>query len=298
MADLPKQVQEQADLAEAQAKQLSGVHDDAQTAEGNTSEQGSWTNDAGNTQQDSTDYEQKYRTLQGMFNAEMNRLKGALAEKDNRISELQNEISESETANEEPVEFGTEDDRANFGSDFVDLVERGVAARTSQYQDEIKQLKAQVAQMGSQLNQAGQNAEVGRRAVFLNELDQMYPEWRQLNSDKGFLAWLKEPDPVSGIVRNDLLQKYNSDMNSYQVINIFRAYGGNPSYQQRTPNLARQVSPSRGRPTQAPNGKPVYTEAQIKDFYDGVRRHYYTDEQADAIEKDIELAYAEGRIVQ
>ena len=293
---LPIQVQQQADEAEALAKQLAGEQSSAQQATGNP-EQGNGTHVDEVHAKPSEDYEQKYRTLQGIFNKQTSELRQQLADQAAQMKQLQEQLTEAHRAAEEQnaAVFGTDEDRANFGSDFVELVERGVDARTAEYRKEIASLKAQLADMGSTLNRVGQDAEVSRHAAFLADLDTLVPGWKEQNNDPAFLEWLRDVDPVSGMVRQDLLSRYEAERNSRQVDNIFSAFIGKTSKQSQ-PKLAQQVSPSRGHSGAAPQSKPVYTESQIAGFYDAWRRGMYTDEQGKALEKDIELAYAEGRI--
>lgn len=293
---LPIQVQQQADEAEALAKQLAGEQSSAQQATGNP-EQGNGTHVDEVHAKPSEDYEQKYRTLQGIFNKQTSELRQQLADQAAQMKQLQEQLTEAHRAAEEQnaAVFGTDEDRANFGSDFVELVERGVDARTAEYRKEIASLKAQLADMGSTLNRVGQDAEVSRHAAFLADLDTLVPGWKEQNNDPAFLEWLRDVDPVSGMVRQDLLSRYEAERNSRQVANIFSAFSGKTSKQSQ-PKLAQQVSPSRGHSGAAPQSKPVYTESQIAGFYDAWRRGMYTDEQGKALEKDIELAYAEGRI--
>ena len=293
---LPIQVQQQADEAEALAQQLAGEHSIAPQATSDE-EQGNGTHVDEVHAKPSEDYEQKYRTLQGIFNKQTSELRQQLAEQANSMKQLQEQLAEAHRAAEEQnaAVFGTDEDRANFGSDFVELVERGVDARTAEYRKEIASLKAQLADMGSTLNRVGQDAEVSRHAAFLADLDTLVPGWKEQNNDPAFLEWLRDVDPVSGMVRQDLLSRYEAERNSRQVANIFSAFSGKTSKQSQ-PKLAQQVSPSRGHSGAAPQSKPVYTESQIAGFYDAWRRGMYTDEQGKALEKDIELAYAEGRI--
>ena len=295
---LPIQVQQQADEAEALAKQLAGEHSIAPQVPSHE-EQGHGTpvNNAVHNKP-TEDYEQKYKTLQGIFNKQTSELRSQLAEQAESVKRLQEQLAEAHRVAEEKqaAVFGTDEDRANFGSDFVELVERGVDARTAEYRKEIASLKAQLADMGSTLNRVGQDAEVSRHAAFLADLDTLVPGWKEQNNDPAFLEWLRDVDPISGMVRQDLLSRYEAERNSRQVANIFKAFGGNTGTKQNHQTLAQQVSPSRGHSVNSAQSKPFYTEQQIAQFYDAWRRGMYTDEQGKALEKDIELAYAEGRI--
>lgn len=296
---LPPMVQKQADEAEALAKKLAGEQEEQQPAQQVTQEeQGDGTQPVeSQPKHHDADFEQKYRTLQGIFNAETSKMRQQLAEQADQMKRLQEQLANERAAHEPKVDFGTDEDRANFGSDFVELVERGVQARTVEYQKEIAGLKAQVEQMNNQLRRVGQDAEVSRHAAYLADLDNICPNWRAQNNDKEFLAWLNEADPISGMVRKDILTRYDAEFNAHQVANIFKAFPGASKAQKKAaPTLAQQVSPTRGHSTQSAPAKRSYTPADIAAFYDAWRRGVYTDEKAQAIEKDIELAYAEGRI--
>ena len=295
---LPPMVQKQADEAEALAKKLAGEQEEQPAQQVTQEEQGNGTQPVENNQpKHGDDFEQKYRTLQGIFNAETAKLRQQLAEQADQMKNLQEQLVNERAAHEPKVDFGTDEDRANFGSDFVELVERGVQARTVEYQKEIAGLKAQVAQMNDQLRRVGQDAEVSRHAAYLADLDNLCPNWRTQNNDPSFLSWLNEADPISGMVRKDILTRYDAEFNAQQVANIFKAFSGASKAQKKAaPTLAQQVSPTRGHSTQSASTKRSYTQAEITAFYDAWRRGMYTDEKGQAIEKDIELAYAEGRI--
>lgn len=294
---LPIQVQQQADEAEALARQLAGEHEPA-PQDAHNEQQGEGTNVGEPHNKPSEDYEQKYKTLQGIFNKQTSDLRAQLAEQAAATKQLQEQLAEARRVAEEKeaAVFGTDEDRANFGSDFVELVERGVEARTADYRKEIASLKAQLADMGSTLNRVGQDAEVSRHAAFLADLDTLVPNWKEQNNDPAFLEWLRDADPVSGMVRQDILTRYESERNARQVANIFNAFNGNAQRQPSRQTLAQQVSPSRGHSGANPQSKPVYTEQQVANFYDAWRRGMYTEEQGKALEKEIELAYVEGRI--
>lgn len=296
---LPTQVQKQADEAEALAKQLAGEQEEpaqqVTASEEPVQEQGG-TQQVVN-QPKSDEFEQKYRTLQGIFNAEKQKANEAAAQRDAEIERLRTELQQLKEASVAKVQFGTDEDRANFGDDFVQLVERGVDARTQEYRKQVAELKSQLAQVTSQLQQVGENAEVSRYGAFIADLDNTLPGWRQTNSDPAFIAWLNEVDPISGMVRNDILVRATRAFDLERVRSIFEAYQGKTARSTKQPTLAQQVSPTRGHSSQAGRSPRVYTEAQIAQFYNDWRKGVYTDEQAKAIEHEIEQAYAENRII-
>ena len=298
---LPIQVQQQADEAEALAKQLAGEPvtepQAGQPTEGD--KQGGTQTGAVEQHPKSDDFEQKYRTLQGIFASEQSKHKQEMDAQGAQIAQLKAELEQVKSQKQaESVKFGTDEDRATFGDDFVKLVERGVESRTQEYRKEIASLKAQLEQMGGQVKTMNQSVEVSRHAAFLADLDTMVPDWRTQNADQGFLDWLREVDPVSGYVRNDILQGASAAHDSVRVAEIFKAYrAATGQTRQRKPTLAQQVSPSKGHSAAAPQGKRVFTQAEIGQFYDAWRRGMYTEAQGTAIEREIEQAIAEGRVV-
>lgn len=295
---LPIQVQQQADEAEALAKQLAGEPSEEPQAgqpEGADKQGGTQTGVEQHPKSD--DFEQKYRTLQGIFASEQSKHKQEMDAQGAQIAQLKAELEQMKSQKQaDAVKFGTDEDRATFGDDFVKLVERGVESRTQEYRNEIASLKAQLEQMGGQVKNMNQSVEVSRHAAFLADLDTMVPGWRAQNSDQGFLDWLAQVDPVSGYVRNDILQSASAAHDSIRVAEIFKAYrGGTGQTKTRKPTLAQQVSPSKGHST-APQGKRTFTQAEIGQFYDAWRRGMYTEAQGKAIEQEIEQAIAEGRV--
>lgn len=297
---LPIQVQQQADEAEALAKQLAGEPQQEPQAGQPVTEDKQGGTQQGVVEQHpkSDDFEQKYRTLQGIFASEQSKHKQETDAASAQIAQLRAELEQLKSQKQvDPVKFGTDEDRATFGDDFVKLVERGVEARTQDYRKEIASLKAQLEQMGGQVKTMNQSVEVSRHAAFLADLDTMVPDWRTQNADQGFLDWLSQVDPVSGYVRNDILQGASAAHDSIRVAEIFKAYrGATGQTKVRKPTLAQQVSPAKGH-SSAPQGKRVFTQAEIGQFYDAWRRGMYTEAQGKAIEQEIEQAIAEGRIV-
>ena len=300
--ELPIQVQKQAEEAEALAQKLAGDPEKEPQASQQepADKQGGTQTGVVEQHPKSDDFEQKYRTLQGIFASEQTKHKQELDAQSAQIAQLKSELEQMKSEKQaDTVKFGTDEDRATFGDDFVKLVERGVEARTQEYRKEIASLKAQLEQMGGQIKTMDKSVEVSRHAAFLADLDTMVPGWRTQNADQGFLDWLNQVDPVSGYVRNDILQGASAAHDSIRVAEIFKAYQNATGQQtkQRKPTLAQQVSPSKGHSAAAPTGKRVYTQAEIGQFYDAWRRGAYTDAQGTAIEREIEQAIAEGRVV-
>jgi predicted exporter len=108
-------------------------------------------------------------------------------------------------------------------------------------------------------------------------------------------------DPLYGTTKQDALNEafYAGDVQ--RVANIFNAFiGAKPAQQQSmSQELSQQIAPSRTRsqvpPTQD-SGKSIWTESQIKAFYEDKRKGLIPAEEAERYEQDLNAAVAEGRV--
>jgi len=101
-------------------------------------------------------------------------------------------------------------------------------------------------------------------------------------------------DPLSGRVRQDLLNDAIAHSDAARVISFFRGF----MKQQR----AAEQAPARGRPaasgSAAASSKPFYTHAQIRSLYEQHRRGAHAGRQVECArqEQDIFDAQREGRV--
>ena len=208
----------------------------------------------------------------------------------------------------------TEQERADYGDDLLGVAQK-VARRVAR---EVSQpLQAEIARLKRQAEGAGQFVAQTARQRFFTEMDTAQPEWRRLNQDDGFLDWLEETDPFAGVPRKNLLD------NAVQRFDATRAgafFKGFLSQQEATaprgtgpgsstspamagdgrPTLADLAAPGRakGSGAEAPGEKPIWSQADIKRFYEDVRRGVFSGREAEKAryDADIALATVEGRI--
>lgn len=257
-------------------------------------------------------WEQRYRSYQGHADAELAKMQRAVRESQDRQAQLEHQLNqalqalkEKETPPEPDYEtLVTQADRDTYGEDFVDLQER-VAKKTmatfrKAWDAERQALIRRMDELEQQLTGVSQN--VGKTVAerFYERLAQLVPDWEQTNNDDGFLAWLRESDPLTGVQRQALLDDAGQRFDVDRVVAIFNAY--KPPVQ-KTPDksLQRQVSPSKSRagnsaPVTSTDGKRIWTNSEIEQFYDRVVRGRISPEEAAKTENEINQAMAEGRI--
>ena len=260
-------------------------------------------------------WEQKYKTLQGMYNKEVPRLSSENRELSSRVSQLESllgDLKKQETpVQEAPVEkLITEDDVKEYG-DSIDVMRRaakeevaGQLGRVAQLEKEIAELKGVVPQV----QQVQQQQKTSSEKQFWDVLNREVPNWNEINSNPDFQSWLLEVDPLTGISRQTYLEDAQRKQDAGRVINFFNAFakvsGVDNSARDKSATqsaeLQKQVAPKRGRAGQPVNNDAkTYSPKDIEKFFTDVRKGKYKgreDERA-RMERDIFAAQQEGRIV-
>lgn len=270
---------------------------------------------------------QKYRTLQGMYNADIPRLRNELANKDQHIAELSDRLKQVEDLLADPqnqpqpsalLNLITEEDKKEYG-DAIEVMRKAAreeAAAT--YLPEIEKLKDIVANLQGyvpKIQQVEGSVQAAATQRFWADLTELVPSWQEINSDEDFRTWLLETDPMTGYQRQSFLADAQRKLDARRVAAFFDEWAAisgsghqvpqppNPSPQPRQSGnpLEYQVSPGRSRATTpAAPAKRTYTRAEIGQFYKDVTMGKYVGKEQEklALEADIVLASREGRVTQ
>jgi len=260
--------------------------------------------------------EQKYKTLQGMYNAEVPRLHAEKRELVNRVQQLEQLISSMNAAPAKPQapaqKLVTEQDEEDYG-DSIEVMRKVFREEMSSKDGEIGELRQMVRQMQGtvvpQVHQLSQNYAVSNEQRFWADLQTTVPDWQEVNGNKEFQSWLLEVDPLTGISRQTYLDDAQRNLDVRRVANFFAAWkgptGGQNARTQResqsASELERQVAPGKGRSggAKSQGESKTYTSADIKKFFADVQKGKYKGKETerDRIERDIFAAQREGRIV-
>lgn len=253
-------------------------------------------------------WEHKFKTLQGIFNAEVPKLQQQnkdLAAKLHDAIERMEKLAKQPQAQESQQQPTLDPkDVENFGQDLVDMVQRQTQAVLGRVAGKIDAVVADFEKRISQMEQAlkgtTQTVAMTAEEVFFSKLTTLVPDWEQINSNEQFLAWLAETDPVYGQPRQAALTAAQNAMDVNRVANVFKAFKALLPQQPKTDPLAKQVSPKSAAAAapQAPADKPVITQQQVQAFYHEVATGKYRGREAEAqrLEQMINEAMAEGRI--
>ena len=262
--------------------------------------------------------EQRYRTLQGMYNADTARLRTENQQLSARLTQLEQLLSSlsaqpaaSAQQTEQAQRLVTDKDIEEYG-DSIEVMRRVSREEAAAAQRRIAELEQLVRNMQTsvlpRVEQVAQRQAVTAEQAFWSDLTTAVPNWRDVNADPGFHSWLLEVDPLTGLSRQTYLDDAQRNLDSARVASFFRMWQGNSgqSVAQSPRNAAasqleKQVAPGRGRSSGAPSPEQpkTYTNADIAKFFDDVRKGAFKGKEAerDRIERDIFAAQRENRIV-
>lgn len=267
--------------------------------------------------ENSETYAQRWRSLQGSYNATV-RQKSELEQRVQQMEQLLATLSQSQTTapaqpeqEQAPPRYITDQEVDEYGEsiDVMRKVSREelvpVAQRLAQIEGLLQQMQATVV---PQVQAVSQRQQVTAEQQFWSDLTSYVPDWREVNDNEAFQSWLLEVDPLTGVNRQTHLEDAQRSLDAHRVSAFFRTWlesTGQATVAQSTPKpaaqLEKQVAPgrSRGAGTTATKQPKTYTPDDIKKFFDEVRSGKYKgrEQERDRIERDIFAAQREGRIV-
>ena len=245
------------------------MNDAAQQTNGSTSQTLSHTDSAdggANSQRadfiDENDWKARYTALR--------------TSRDARVSDLEREVSQLKTTNEQLVQQATvldapadnrftldDETRANLGEDQAKVFDR--------FNDSVEQRFAQQETEQKQTNDLA----VQR---FESDLESLVPRWKKINVEQGWFDWLAQPDEVLGVRRQDMLDGFVRDRDAGSVAALFRSYAasGGQGHQRNGHSPSPELSAARaGSGLGAEeNMVEIWSQSEIADFFQAKSRLY------------------------
>jgi uncharacterized protein YukE len=252
-------------------------------------------------------WEHKYRRLQGKYDAEVPRLHQHVRELQAAIQQMQQQMQAPPPppAAEKPAEperYVSDEDVVNYGADFVDIQRRIALDATRELRKQVDELKAQLAQTGQAVQQTGQ---VVNTVTFEQKLLDAVPDFRTINNDPAWVAWLNEVDPILRGPRRLVAQAayQRADVEAVKgYVDLFKQTRQAPPAKpeiDREQELRRQVQPSRSAPSAPVNAQKTYTLQEADNLFHRMQQLTAQGriEEAKRLDAEISTAYAEGRVV-
>lgn len=251
-------------------------------------------------------WEQKYKTLKGMYDAEVPRLHAELRDLKATVESLRKQPEPAEpTKPAAPTKLVTDADVEAFGSDLIEVQRKVAREVAAEFRSELDSLKAENAELRKQIGDTGTKV---TEASFETRLHRLVPDFEAVNTDPAWIAWLEEVDPMLRGPRKMAAQVAFSNGDAEGVahyVSLFKAATAPAAVEpasQKAEELERQIQPSRNNAASAPVASPkgrTYTTADINKMFKQVTDFGVRGEidKARKLEAEIDAAYMEGRVI-
>lgn len=246
-------------------------------------------------------WQQKYKTLEGKYSAEVPRLHAQIKDLMAKVEELQQtKKPEPEPEKFEVQKLVTDADVEAFGSDLIE-VQRKVAREVAQeFKKDLDELRSENKRLQDQLLKTG--GQIGE-VTFEQRLHRLVPDFAQVNADPRWVAWLDETDPIIRGPRRVMAQSAFEQGDAEAVkdyVELFKKTLGEPVEDKRKTELERQVQPTKSVSSTPPNSQKgrTYTTKDIERMFEKVGKLNATQkfDEAQKLEAEIDAAYMEGRV--
>jgi len=249
-------------------------------------------------------WEQKYKTLKGMYDAEVPRLHAELRELKATVESLRKatETKPAEpTKPAAPEKLVTDEDVAAFGQDLIEVQRKVAREVAAEFRKDIDDLRAENATLREQLTKTGTQVV---EATFEQRLHRLVPDFDTVNTDPKWVEWLNEVDPLLRGPRKMVAQDAFNRGDAEAVADYVKLFKQATAPVEPTPKVAeeleRQIQPSRSASsaqTPSPKGK-VYSTGDIDKMFQKVAQlgNQGKVDEARKLEAEIDAAYMEGRV--
>lgn len=249
-------------------------------------------------------WQQKYKTLKGMYDAEVPRLHADLRDLKAQVDNLR---KAAETKPVEPAKPATTEklvtdaDVEAFGSDLIEVQRKVAREVAAEFRGELEAMRAENEKLREQLTTTGTQVS---EASFEQRLYRMVPDFEVVNADPKWIAWLNEVDPLLRAPRASVAQQAFNRGDAEGVAHYVSLFKQSikpvEPAADKTEELERQIQPNRSATSTPPasqKGK-IYTNADIEKMFRkatdlGVKGRL---EEARKLEAEIDAAFMEGRV--
>ena len=248
-------------------------------------------------------WQQKYKTLKGMYDAEVPRLHSDIRDLKSQMDKLQKAAEapkpEAKPA-AQPTKLVTDADVQAFGEDLIEVQRKVAREVAAEFRGELDAMKAENEKLREQLNTTGSQVS---EASFEQRLYRLVPDFQTVNTDERWINWLNEVDPLLRAPRKSVAQEAFNTGDAEAVahyIGMFKASVA-PAEQpsDKAAELEKQIQPKRSA-TNAPVSQQAktYTDAQIQKMFQKSVEMSSRGQRDEAmkLEAEIDAAYREGRV--
>ena len=229
--------------------------------------------------------QQAHSVLQGKYNAEVPGLAAQVRQLTERLDAVQNPPLPPVPAYRQYLKPEEVDDLGEDLAESTGRIARGVAERA--VQSALAPVNQQVQQM--------------REQAFLVQLEAMVPDWREINIDPEWLAWLGSNDPMYNQSRQSILDKANNAGDSHwtaQIFNTFKVSANRNNGAVQSGNIPPHAVPPKAGSQSGPAQKQILKMSDWQGLMRDFTRGKWRGREAEFAEETAkyELAATEGRL--
>lgn len=242
-------------------------------------------------------WEHRFNVINGKYAAEVPALRDEVKSLTKQLDDANRQITELKASSDPSTNPGglTDEQMAQFkeefGEDFVSFVQRMVSSSSTKPDN-----SAEVNELKRKVEGFEQKEQQKTEASFWTALNELVPDWKAVNDNAAFHAFLAQYDPQTGQQRQQTLNAAQQALDADGVAAVFDAF----KKQQPQPEKPRipddQVDPPTSRSTTTPEGGRIWTGPEIKQFYTDKANGKYSAEDGKRLEADIFAAQSEGRV--
>ena len=248
------------------------------------------------------DFEQKYKTLQGKYTAELDRMNNLLS---STLSERERLAAQLESTRTPQLADPGNDETTRFIDELQSeypTIAKGVEAMLKR---DVRDRMAKTEGAVENLTRATDQVVADR---YLSSLDSIMPSWRQIKDNPDFSKWLAQPDRYTGATRFQLLSGADSQRNPQTVAAFYEDFareagllsddGGTPAPSRSAPTTQNISPTTTGNPAPSTQSKGFITRDEITKFYRdrALGKFSGSDEDAAKVEGRIMKAVREGKV--
>lgn len=256
-------------------------------------------------------WEHKFKTLQGMYNAHVPALQQQVKELSAKVEEL-GKAPPVKPAEPDDKPLVTSQDEEAFGKDLLDVARRIAKEEFSrerkEYQKMISTLNDKLEKTSGKVGEVVESNQRNSFDAFLDKLANRLPNWEQIQATDECQTWLDTRVPGTHITWDAALKNAANNQDVGSVVEVFGEFFKQypqhnpvkPSVEQKS-GLESQVSPNKARGGQgpaAPAAKKIYSAQEYSD--ESMKQLRFTKagkhKEAEAIERELNAALLEGRV--
>ena len=248
-------------------------------------------------------WQQKYRTLKGMYDAEVPRLHSQVKELTVRMEQFQRDAEAKKPEPKPayvPEQLVTDEDVQAFGEDLIEVQRKVAREVAGEFRRDLNSLKAENEELRKQLSVTGSQV---NEASFEQRLHRLVPNFQEVNADPKWIDWLDEVDPLlrapRKVVAQEAFNRADAEGVKYYV-DLFLKNTGSVAPNSKAAELERQIQPNRSAAATSqpsPKGR-TFTNADIEKMFQKAADLSGRGriEEAIKLEAEIDAAYMEGRV--